>query len=136
LLAALDAERLAVARAWRVDAEPFLDLFARIGSTSREAAAAGDFRQALLDSAPNRHIKAPPSLDHRYMHEDMPFGALPLAELGRAAGVATPNYDAVVTLASTITGRDYRAEGRTFARLGLRDLSVEQVLDLLRDGPV
>jgi opine dehydrogenase len=136
LLAALDAERLAVARAWRVDAEPFLDLFARIGSTSREAAAAGDFRQALLDSAPNRHIKAPPSLDHRYMHEDIPFGALPLAELGRAAGVATPNYDAVVTLASTITGRDYRAEGRTFARLGLQGQAVEQVLELLLEGPV
>jgi opine dehydrogenase len=136
LLAALDAERLAVARAWRVDAEPFLDLFARIGSTSRAAAAAGDFRQALLDSAPNRHIKAPPSLDHRYMHEDIPFGALPLAELGRAAGVPTPNYDAVVTLASTITGRDYRAEGRTLARLGLEGRSVEEVLEMLVQGRV
>jgi hypothetical protein len=56
LLAALDAERLADARAWRVNAERFLDLFAGIGSTSREAAAAGDFRQALLDSAPNRLV--------------------------------------------------------------------------------
>jgi opine dehydrogenase len=136
LLAALDAERLAVARAWRVDAEPFLDLFARIGSTSREAAAAGDFRQALLDSTPNRSIKAPPSLDHRYMHEDIPFGAVALAELGRAAGVPTPNYDAVVTLASTIAGRDYGAEGRTLAHLGLQGQSVEAVLELLREGPV
>lgn len=134
LLAVLDAERLAVARAWRVDAEPFLELFARIGSTSRAAADAGDFRQALLDSAPNRHIKAPPSLDHRYMYEDMPFGAVPLADLGQAAGVSTPTYDAVVTLASTITGRDYRAEGRTLARLGLAGRSVDEVLDLLVEG--
>jgi hypothetical protein len=50
--------------------------------------------------------------------------------------VATPNYDAVVTLASTITGRDYRAEGRTFARLGLQGQAVEQVLELLLEGPV
>src|SRR5262249_47763575 len=109
-LAALDRERLAVARAWHVDAEPFLDLFARIGSTSPAAAAAGGFPQALLDSAPNRRIKAPPSLDHRYMHEDIPHGVVPLAVLGHAVGVPTPTLDALVTIASTVTARDYWAE--------------------------
>jgi opine dehydrogenase len=54
LMDALDRERLAIASAWGVDAEPFLRLFARIGSTSRAAAEAGDYRQALLDSTPNR----------------------------------------------------------------------------------
>jgi opine dehydrogenase len=131
LMEALDAERLAVARAWGVEAEPFLKLFARIGSTSKTAADQGDFRQALLDSAPNRWIKAPPSLDHRYMHEDMPFGAVPLADLGRAAGVPTPAFDAVITLASTVTGRDYHAEGRTLASLGLEGMHRADVLHLL-----
>lgn len=134
LMAALDRERLAIARAWGVDAEPFLDLFARIGSTSKEAAAAGDFQRALLDSAPNRHIKAPPDLNHRYMTEDMPYGLLPLAEVGRLAGVPTPVLDSVVTIAGVVSGHDFRAEGRTLERLGLEGMSVPEVLDLVREG--
>lgn len=128
LLKALDNERLTVAAAWQVEVEPFVAFFARIGSTSPEAAASGDPQRVLLESQPNRHIKAPPSLDHRYMHEDIPYGVVPVADLGRAAGVATPVMDAVITLASVATGRDFRAEGRTLARVGLRGLPVGEVL--------
>jgi len=131
LLAALDAERVAVARAWHVSVPSFLDLFARIGSTTREAAASGDHRRALQESAPNRHIKAPPSLDHRYLHEDIPFGLLPLADLGRAAGVPTPVMDAVVTLGSLLGQRDYRAEARTLEALGFAGLPPHEVVRAL-----
>jgi len=134
LMDALDRERLAIASAWGVDAEPFLHLFARIGSTSREAAEAGDYQQALLDSTPNRYIKAPPDLEHRYMTEDMPFGLLPLAEVGRLADVPTPVLDAVVTIAGVASGHDFRATGRTLDRLGLRGRSVADVLRLVQEG--
>ena len=112
-----------------------LQLFARIGSTSREAAEAGDYRQALLDSTPNRYIKAPPNLEHRYMTEDMPFGLLPLAEVGRLASVPTPVLDAVVTIASVASGpHDFRGTGRTLDRLGLQGRSVAEVLRLIQEG--
>jgi len=135
LLAALDAERMAVARAWEVPAPRFLDLFARIGSTTPEAAASGDPRRALRESAPNRHIKAPPTLDHRYLHEDIPFGLLPMADLGRVAGVPTPVMDAVVTIGCLLAQRDYRAEGRTLESLGLGGLRPGQVRRVLEEGP-
>ncbi len=131
LLGRLDDERLAVARAWHITAEPFLEVFARIGSTSAEAASAGDFLRALQDSTPNRAIRAPESLDTRYLNEDIPFGVVPLADLARAAEVATPVLEAVITIASAITGRDYRALGRTLASVGLGGLSAAQVLDRL-----
>jgi opine dehydrogenase len=117
-----------------VDAEPFLRLFARIGATSREAAEAGDYRQALLDSTPNRYIKAPPNLEHRYMTEDMPFGLLPLAEVGRLASVPTPVLDAAVTIASVASGHDFRGTGRTLDRLGLQGRAVAEVLRLIQEG--
>lgn len=131
LMAAIDAERLAIAQAWGIPTETFLDVFARIGSTSPEAAATGDFQRALTDSLPNRSIRAPRSLDSRYLHEDIPFGIVPLADLGRAAAVATPVLDAVITVTSTITARDYRAEGRSLGGVGLGDTSVESVLHSL-----
>ena len=134
LMAAMDRERLAVARAWGVTLPTFPQLFASIGSTSQAAAQSGDYLLALRDSAPNRHIKAPPSLDHRYMHEDIPMGVVPMADLGRAAGVPTPVLDAVITAAGTVMGRDYRAEGRTLASLGLGDTAPGQILQFLLDG--
>jgi opine dehydrogenase len=105
-------------------------MFAEIGSTSREAAASGDFRQALEDSVPNRFIRAPSSLDSRYLHEDIPFGVVPLADIGKAVGAKVAVLEAIITIASTIAARDYREEGRTLARMGLNG-TVESVLDSL-----
>lgn len=134
LLAAMDRERQAVARAWGVTVETFPRLFANIGSTSEAAARSGDYLQALLDSTPNRYIKAPPSLDHRYMHEDIPMGVVPMADLGRAAGLPTPVLNAVIEIAGVMTGRDYRAEGRTLDSVGLGNLEPRQLLQFLTDG--
>jgi opine dehydrogenase len=136
LMEAIEGERMAIARAWGIAVEPFLEVFARIGSTSREAASAGDFRMALEDSLPNRFIRAPQSLDDRYLHEDIPFGVVPLTDLGRPVGVPTPVLDAIVTIASTIAGRDYWQEGRTLAGMGLGDASADSVLEaLVADEP-
>jgi opine dehydrogenase len=129
LMASIDEERLAIAQRWGIPAEPFLDVFARIGSTSREAAAARDFRRALEDSVPNRSIRAPQSLDSRYLNEDIPFGIVPLADLGRAANLEAPLLEAVITITSTIAGRNFRNEGRTLAGVGLGSQPFESVLE-------
>jgi opine dehydrogenase len=134
LMARIDDERLAVARAWGCPAGPFLEVFAAIGSTTSAAAASGDFRRALRESAPNRWIQAPPNLEHRYLREDIPFGVVPLAELGRAARVATPVLDAIITVASAIAGLDFRASGRNLTRLGIEGLGVDEVRALLASG--
>ena len=84
LLKALDLERIAVGSNWGVEMESFPDLFASIGSTSQEAARKGDYLQTLLDSQPTTRSRRPLT-DHRYMHEDIPFGLAPLADLGRTA---------------------------------------------------
>ncbi len=119
VMADLDRERLALGSAWGMALEPFPALFADIGSTSAEAGASGSFLRMLRESEPNRFIKAPPSLDSRYLHEDIPFGLVPMSELARACGVATPVMDALITLTSSMNRVDYRARGWTLARLGL-----------------
>jgi hypothetical protein len=53
---------------------------------------------------------------------------VPLAVLGFIAGVTTPVADAAITLAETITGRDYRGTGLNAAALGLVDADPARVL--------
>jgi opine dehydrogenase len=119
VMADLDRERLALGSAWDITLEPFPALFADIGSTSAEAGASGSFLRMLRESEPNKFIRAPPSLDSRYLHEDIPFGLVPMSELARARAVATPVMDALITLTSSMNRVDYRARGWTLARLGL-----------------
>jgi opine dehydrogenase len=131
---ALDEERRAVAGAAGIATRPFVEIFHEMGYTTEAAVAKGTAHAALQDSAPNRWIKGPPSLDHRYLHEDVGWGLVPWAELGTSMGVATPLMDALITVGSVLTGRDYRSEGLTLERLGLAGKRLDELPDYLREG--
>ncbi len=131
---ALDRERLAVAAAAGIRAKPFVEQFADLGYTTREAAATGSAYATLQDSAPNRWIKGPPSLDHRYVHEDVGWGLVPWSAMAAELGIATPVMDALITLGSTMNGIDYRREGLTLERLGLAGRDLTRLEGFLRDG--
>ena len=130
----LDRERIAVAEAAGVPTRPFVQVFYEMGYTTEGAARQGTAHAALQESAPNRWIRGPQSLDHRYLHEDVGWGLVPWAELGRSLGVPTPVMDALITLGSTLNGRDYRAEGLTLDRLGLAGKRADELAGYLRDG--
>ena len=86
------------------------------------------------NSEPNRWIKAPPSIDYRFFNEDIPFGLVPLTELGRLAGIAMPVSDAVILLAAVATGKSYRESGLTRERMGLAGLDIAGVRALVERG--
>jgi opine dehydrogenase len=131
---AIDTERLAVARALGVPATPFLKIFHSAGLTTEAAMDSGDISRACKESAPNATLKSPPSLDHRYVHEDIGYGLVPIAALGRLAGVATPAIDAHVALLSAAMGIDYAATGLTLDRMGLAGKSAAEVLRFVEQG--
>jgi len=131
---AADEERLAIAAAAGVATRPFVEIFRDMGYTTEEAAAQGSAHAALQDSAPNRTIKGPPSLDHRYLHEDVGWGLVPWAELGRSLGVETPLMDALITVGSVLGDRDYRREGLTLERLGLAGKRIDELPGYLWEG--
>lgn len=131
---ALDRERLAVAAAIGVPTRPFVDYFYESGYTSERAASIGTAHAALQDSEPNRWIKGPKSLDHRYLHEDVGRGLVPWAQMGASVGVPTPVMDAMITFASSINAIDYRVEGMTLDRIGLSDLEPSAYDAFLMEG--
>jgi opine dehydrogenase len=132
--AAVDRERMAVAKALGVPASPFVDVFYEAGLTTRAARDSGDISRACMESEPNKTIKSPSSLDHRYVHEDVGYGLVPIAALGRLAGVATPTIDALVQLASLAVGVDYTRDGLTLERLGLAGKSPSELLAFVENG--
>lgn len=78
--------------------------------------------------------KAPATMRHRYVTEDVPFGLVPIAELADVAGVPTPHIDAVITLASTFNGENYRETGRSLKYLGFGGKTLDQIRTFVLEG--
>lgn len=79
-------------------------------------------------------IAGPKSIQDRYITEDLPYGLVPVAELGDKLGVDTPLIDSIITLGSSVCGRDFWSEGRGLEALGLADVPPDRILASVRDA--
>jgi opine dehydrogenase len=134
LIDALDRERLAVAAGLGVAIEPLPQHFFRMGYTSVAGREGGTAYDVFHNSEPNRFIRAPSTIDHRFFNEDVPYGLVAIAELGRVAGVPTPLADAVIDVAGIVAGRLFRRDGLTRERMGIAGLSPKELAELLQTG--
>ena len=119
-----DRERLAVAAAYGVSPISAFDWvsYAYNGVEGRNLC------ERMQNNPAYYEILAPKTIDCRQITEDIPTGIIPLAELGRAAGVPTPLFDSLISICSILHKKDYRKEGRTLKRLGLEGLSAEEIV--------
>jgi opine dehydrogenase len=134
LIEAIDAERMALADRLGVPTMSLCDSLRDAGYTTAAAAASGRVHDALQGSEVVAAVKAPPSLDHRYLHEDVGWGLVPWLELARHCGEAAPTTEAVTALASALNGVDYRRDGLTLERMGLAGLDPDGILAYARKG--
>jgi opine dehydrogenase len=132
VMRSLDEERTAIARAFGVEVPALADAMARLGTADPKPAAVGDLGSAIRNGEANAAIKAPDRLDHRYLHEDVAYGLVPLVALGRIARVAAPVADALITLAEAITGNSYRDGGLNENALGIRGAGRDDLIALAR----
>lgn len=128
-LEALDAERLAIAQAYRVKA-----LSAKRWLSSVYGSKGRTLHGAIQSTSAYVGLKAPPSLEHRYLFEDVPASLVPLTELARVAGHRARVMESLVTLASAITGVDWVERGRTLESVGLADMGVVEILEYVNSG--
>lgn len=122
VLEALDAERVAVAAALGLHA-----VTAREWLYLAYDAVGKDLREAMRANPGYRGIVAPHRTEMRYITEDVPCSLVPMSSIGHKFGVKVELMDSLITLASTMHGRDYRAEGRTVERLGIDQLDLKQL---------
>jgi opine dehydrogenase len=131
---AVDRERLEIVKRLGLKPLRFVDIFYQAGLTSEEARASGSIYRAIHESEPNRTIKSPATLDHRYIKEDVGYGLVPMAEIGRLLGVETPVIDALIRLASVISRTDYRTDGLTLDKMGLAQVRSRDLPNILEHG--
>jgi opine dehydrogenase len=126
LLERIDAERLAVASAVGVRSMSAREwLYLSYDSPGK------NLFEAIMNTGSYRGIKAPPSIDHRYISEDVPMSLVPIASLGSMLNVPTPAINMIIELGSILHSTDYRTSGRTVESLGLAGLSVKQIRQMV-----
>jgi opine dehydrogenase len=123
---AVDRERLALAERLEVPSLPFVELFHRFGFTD-EALRTASVYEAIKGSEMIHPIKAPPTLDHRYLHEDIGWGLVPWMHLAAAVASPAPAISAITHLAGVINGIDYAREGLTLEGMGLTGKTADEI---------
>ena len=130
LLEILDQERRNAASALGVDS-PTITNWVR--ATYFDAK--GNSLSKLLSSCrAYSQIMAPHSLHSRYLLEDVPTGLVPLFHLGTAMGVSMDLTRTIVDFASFLLRKDFWAEGRSLASMGLNGLDSDEILDYVVQG--
>ena len=129
ILEALDSERIRVAEKMGVRV-----LSAREWLYLAYGVAGKNLFEAIQANYGYRGIKAPHTLDHRYITEDVPSTLVPIASLGDHLGVPVPIMKNIISLASLLHGCNYQMMGRTVEKLGLARLNVHQIRRFIEEG--
>lgn len=81
-------------------------------------------------------IKAPPTLNHRYLFEDILMSLVPIASLGNRYGVSVRGMESIIRIGSIIHRTDYWRRGRTVEKLGIEKWSVSELTRFVQKGRV
>lgn len=122
VLEVLDRERVTVASALGIRARTALEWLELAYNVS------GDTLMERIHNQTGYYgIKAPATLNHRYIFEEIPMSLVPIASLGERYGVSTNGMNSVIRLACIIHSTDYWRRGRTIEKLGIQGLSVTEL---------
>ena len=84
--------------------------------------------------APPDSLKAPGTLESRWLTEDIPYGLAAWSMLGAQFGVETPLMRSFVDIGSVVMGFDGWTEGRSPSELGIADMDIEELKVFLATG--
>jgi len=129
VLEAVDRERVTVAAALGIRVQTALEWL-----ETAYAAVGENLYEAIQANPGYRDVRAPRSLAHRYIFEDVPMSLVPIAALGDHFGVSTQAIDSLIRLASILHRTDYYRRGRTLDKLGLEQLSVSEITRYVEEG--
>ncbi|MHA1840293.1 MAG: NAD/NADP octopine/nopaline dehydrogenase family protein, partial [Candidatus Ranarchaeia archaeon] len=126
----IDRERIAILDSLGLDSATLEELFYLGGFLPARTT----FYNAIAKSEANKFIPAPKALHHRYIDEDVLYGLVPMRSLASSIGVASPVMDSLITMATLLLNRNFSKEGITLEKLGLAELTKDQLLTYVETG--
>jgi opine dehydrogenase len=129
VLAAADSERLRIATAYGERVQSLREWIGTAYGHQGET-----LRDVIAGNPSYLGIKAPASLQHRYLYEDVPTGLMPLIELASAAGLAVPTLRSLVAQAESALQRHEWPGERSLGSLGLDGMSVAEIRSVVASG--
>jgi opine dehydrogenase len=129
VLESLDRERVTVAASLGIRAQTGMEWLRMAYDATGET-----LHEAIHNQPGYRGIRAPATLNHRYITEDVPMSLVPIAAIGQRYGVRVRAIDSIVRLACIVHRTDYWRRGRTLERLGIEGLSVGEITRYVMEG--
>ena len=131
LVEALDKERMALNGRGIVDIASIGEM---VRSWYSDQGAVGDSVYEIMTTNPLYSAsKLPARKEHRYFTEDIPYGICPISELLEVCGLPNRAFSAAADLACIAWGRDFFAEARSLASMGLM-FSLKELLAYVEEG--
>ena len=130
LIEALDEERLAIAKTFGLSVRTVKEHFSL--SFHVPMASVSDMNQEMHRQG--RGGFGPTTVNSRYVLEDVPFGLVPTALLGRLTGVPATLHEAGIALFSAAYGRDLMSDNDLLPELDLESHSLQQLQSLCHSG--
>jgi opine dehydrogenase len=129
VIMAVDRERQLIGKALGYDLAPVQDAFHRAGFGPE-----GDLWATINGSWMLTRLKAPGSIDSRWLTEDIPYGLAAWCSVGEQYGVEAPIMRSLVEVGSAIMGFDAWEKGRLVEELGIKGMDKEKLAAFLRAG--
>jgi opine dehydrogenase len=122
----IDMERIEVARALKVRVQSAIEFLRESYGVKADS-----LYQAIQNNSAYKGVKAPTTIHVRYLTEDIPMSLVPIASIGQQLGILTPNIDSIIRIGSTMLKKDFRISGRTIDKLGLHNLTSNEMIELV-----
>lgn len=120
VMEAVDRERVRVAEAIGVEATSAIEWLKMAYNSEGE-----NLYEAIHNQEGYRGIKAPATINHRYINEDVPMSLVPLASLGRNLGIKVRAMESIIRLACIARNTDYWEIGRTMEKLEIELVGIK-----------
>ena len=128
LMEVIDRERVTVASSVGVEALTAKDWLKIAYSTEGI-----NLYETIHNQPGYRGVKAPTTILHRYITEEIPMSLIPIASIGIRYGVSVRGIDSIIQLACIAHRTDYWRQGRTMERLGIAHMSVSELTHYVKE---
>lgn len=129
LIERMDRERMKIAEMLSIESASILEWLIEVYDAEGETLC-----ECIKSIDTYDNVTCATDLGHRYIHEDIPTGLVPISDFGDLVGIDTPAIDSIISLGSQICQRDFRSIGRSVDSLGLSGMSIENLIEYVDSG--